>query len=130
MDQHGVQKRQQAVDVIQWRAAVASLEPEAVLLAGDEVVENAEITAGSFTFKASYGIQFLRGIQSPQSTTERRHGAFDVRLRNLVAMVPQRALQNCTAVGDLPDQNGLCHGRGKFRRIRPPILLTSQQDVT
>ena len=44
-------------------------------------------------------------------------------------MVPEDALQDRPGVGDFADQNELCHSSGKLRRIGPPVLLASQQDI-
>ncbi|KAF5033049.1 hypothetical protein DSECCO2_610830 [anaerobic digester metagenome] len=94
------------------------------------MVEHAEIAVGRFALDAAGDIEADRLLQALQTILQMRSLIVQGWSVDLAAMVSQGPLHDASGVDDLGADDGPGHLCAYFRRIRPAILLTSEQDIT
>lgn len=130
VDQECVNEGEQRVDIVQRRPAVPFLEGEVLLLGDDQVVEDTEIDVGGVPLAAAKGVERLVLIQQIEMVAQALHGEAHLIPGHLVRMVPERPLEDRTAVGDLPGQDRPGHVGGGLRVIGTAVLFPAKQDVS
>jgi hypothetical protein len=123
MHQKGVQKRQQAIDIIERRTAIPLVKGEGLFLDHDQLIEYTEVNMGRIPFDSPQHLQRGLPVYYLQVMAEPFYGMGNLIPIQPLGMIPHRPLQDGPTIGNLPGEYCPCHTRRKSRVIRFAVLL-------
>jgi hypothetical protein len=103
----GVYEREKTVDVVQGWSAVSLIEMKGLFLREDQMIKHIEIDMGSISLNPAQSIQGLLLIEEIQQVTQPHDCVSHFLFINFTRMVPERSLQDSSAIGDLSGENRL-----------------------